>query len=90
VSDIPPQQGIGTSNEEDGITIGGPIPWFSVSLTIHADDLDPDEITPACSASSLIRRNARVLRCRLAATIHHAFPKSELVNQLPFGAGTGV
>jgi hypothetical protein len=45
VSDIPQQQEIGTSNEEDGITIGGPIPWFSVSLTIHADDLDPDEIT---------------------------------------------
>ena len=45
MSDIPQQQGIGTSNEEDGITIGGPIPWFSVSLTIHADDLDLNEIT---------------------------------------------
>jgi hypothetical protein len=25
--------------------VGGPIPWFSISLSISAEDLDPDEIT---------------------------------------------
>jgi hypothetical protein len=45
VSGIPQQQATGTSEEQDGVTIGGPIPWFSVALTIHADDLDPNEIT---------------------------------------------
>jgi hypothetical protein len=45
VSGIPQQKATGTLQEQDGVTIGGPIPWFSISLTIHADDLDPDEIT---------------------------------------------
>jgi hypothetical protein len=27
------------------VTGGGLIPWFSVSLSIHSDDLDPDEVT---------------------------------------------
>lgn len=26
-------------------SIGGPMPWFSVSLSLTADDLDPDEVT---------------------------------------------
>jgi len=29
----------------DAIRVGGPIPWFSISLSIAADDLDPDEAT---------------------------------------------
>jgi Domain of unknown function (DUF4279) len=30
---------------EGTLWFGGPIPWFSISLTVSADDLDPDEIT---------------------------------------------
>jgi hypothetical protein len=29
----------------DTVWVGGPIPWFSISLSISAEDLDPDEIT---------------------------------------------
>jgi uncharacterized protein DUF4279 len=32
-------------SDDEGVTIGGPMPWFSVSLSILADDLDPDEVT---------------------------------------------
>jgi hypothetical protein len=31
--------------EPEEVTGGGLIPWFSVSLSIHSDDLDPDEVT---------------------------------------------
>lgn len=27
------------------VRFGGPVPWFSISLSITADDLDPDEVT---------------------------------------------
>ncbi|HET6234228.1 MAG TPA: DUF4279 domain-containing protein [Acetobacteraceae bacterium] len=27
------------------VWFGGPIPWFSISLSITADDLDPGEVT---------------------------------------------
>jgi len=43
VNDFPQQQEIGMPPET--VTGGGPIPWFSVSLSIHSDDLDPDEVT---------------------------------------------
>jgi hypothetical protein len=33
------------SDADDDVTIGGPMPWFSVRLSIAADDLDPDEVT---------------------------------------------
>ena len=34
------------SNLPEGtVGFGGPIPWFSISLSITADDLDPDRIT---------------------------------------------
>jgi hypothetical protein len=42
MNDIPQQQATGTP--PDGGTGGGPIPWFCVSLQIHAADLDPDEV----------------------------------------------
>jgi hypothetical protein len=29
----------------DTVWFGGPIPWFSISLSITADDLDPDKVT---------------------------------------------
>ena len=43
MSDIPQQQATGTLS--DGVTSGGPIPWFCISLQIHAEDLDPDKVT---------------------------------------------
>jgi hypothetical protein len=30
---------------KDTVWVGGPITWFSISLSISAEDLDPDEIT---------------------------------------------
>jgi len=36
---------VSDSNDDDGVTAGGPMPWFSVSLSITAGDLDPDEVT---------------------------------------------
>ena len=33
------------SGDGDGITLGGPMPWFAASLTLAADDLDPGEVT---------------------------------------------
>ena len=32
------------SNDDD-VPLGGPMPWFSVSLSLAAEDLDPDEVT---------------------------------------------
>jgi hypothetical protein len=34
-----------TDAPKDTVWVGGPIPWFSISLSISAEDLDPDEIT---------------------------------------------
>jgi hypothetical protein len=42
MSDTVQQQATGTPSN---VTGGGPIPWFCVSLQIHAKDLDPDKIT---------------------------------------------
>lgn len=33
------------NHDDDVIPLGGSMPWFSVSLSIAADDLDPDEVT---------------------------------------------
>ncbi len=33
------------SDDDGSVTIGGPMPWFAVSLSIGADDVDPDEVT---------------------------------------------
>jgi hypothetical protein len=30
---------------EGTVWFGGPIPWFSITLSISADDLDPDDVT---------------------------------------------
>jgi hypothetical protein len=43
MSDTVRQQATGTP--PDGVTGGGPIPWFCVSLQIHAKDLALDKIT---------------------------------------------
>jgi hypothetical protein len=53
--------------------VGGPIPWFSISLSISAEDLDPDEITrrstlsrPVLGAKAFHRLAERVVKdaCR--------------------------
>ena len=31
--------------DDNGIWLGGPMPWFSVGLWLTAEDLDPDEVT---------------------------------------------
>jgi uncharacterized protein DUF4279 len=33
------------------VWFGGPIPWFSMSIEIHADDLVPDEVTSLLGAA---------------------------------------
>jgi hypothetical protein len=34
----------GSSDQPDFVQIGGPVPWFSISLSITADGLGPDEV----------------------------------------------
>jgi hypothetical protein len=32
-------------DRDDSISLGGPMPWFSMGLWLTAEDLDPDEVT---------------------------------------------
>jgi hypothetical protein len=51
----------------DTVWSGGPVPWFSISLSITADDLDPDEVTRllGVDADEARRRGVRDPRGRM-------------------------
>jgi hypothetical protein len=70
----------------------GDIPWFSISLLIHADDLDPDEVTRVLGVEpDLAQRKGVLLIGARSIVVRHVgvttcnHPRPGLISSLDFG-----